>query len=275
MNHGIWLRCQGEAGVDRLVEWGVAAEAAGWDGVFVSDSLPFAAYPDPWAVLAGIASRTDAITLGTWVVPVPRYHPWELANAVATVDRLADGRLILGAGLGNEVEHAPYGQSAAPPALASRLEESLAIVDELWQGEAVDFDGDHYTLTEATVAPTPAQEPRVPICTGCWWPNEAPFRRGARWDGIMPYFPSLSGEETGPHGEAPSGSPLAEVRAALDFYHDVADDPGEVVLPSIPGEAPEDYLPTYEELGATWTLTIDPDDREAEVTARIESGPPA
>lgn len=274
MNHGLWLSETGELGVEGLVDLGVAAEAAGWDGVFVSDSLPFAAYPDPWVLLSGMAARTDGITLGTWVVPVPRYHPWELAQQVATLDRLSDGRVLFGVGLGNDPDYEAYGTPYDPPALAARLDESLEIIADLWAGGPVDFDGEHFTLEAATVEPRPVQTPRVPILTGAWWPNRKPFHRGARWDGIVPWFAALVDAEEGPHGEDTSGDPMTAVREAVEYYQEVADEPGEIVLPVPPAVNPDAFVATCEDLGATWTLTTDLEDGPDAVWDRVEAGPP-
>lgn len=267
MNHGIWLLATEDIDTATLVELGVEAEDAGWDGIFVSDQLDSDLYPDPWTVLGGIAARTTTVTLGTWVVPVPRRTPWEVANAVASLDRLSDGRVMLGTGLGNDVDYEPYGRSYDPRALAARLDESLEIIDEFWSGESVTYDGDHFTLDEARIQPRPVQQPRVPILSGAWWPNKGPFHRGARWDGIMPYYASLTGDDAGPHGEEPTGDPLEEVRESLEYYREIADEPGEVVLPDIPDtDVP---LDEFEDLGATWQLTNGTD---PEI---VRDGPPA
>lgn len=267
MKHGIWLLGTDDVDAATLVDLGIEAAAVGWDGVFVSDQLSGEVYPDPWSILGGIAAGTDDIMLGTWVVPVPRREPWEIANAVATLDRLSDGRMMLGTGLGNAVDYEPYGRAYDPATLASRLDESLELITEFWRGEPVTFDGEHFSVEDAAVLPTPVQEPRVPILSGAWWPNKAPFHRGARWDGIMPYYASLTGDDAGPHGEEPTGDPIEEVRESLEYYRDIAEDPGEVVLPEIPDvDVP---LDEFEDLGVTWQLT------NGTETETVRDGPPA
>lgn len=274
MNHGLWLWNSGEVEVAELVELGVAAEAAGWDGVFVSDSLPYDSYPDPWVVLAGVASRTDEVRLGTWVVPVPRREPWQVAQDVATLDRLSGGRVIVGAGLGNADDYDAYGTPSDPPSLGDRLDESLEVIDALWTGDPVDHDGEHFTLAGAEVHPTPVQEPRVPVLAGCWWPNKKPLHRGARWDGIMPFWVSLTDADAGPRGEEATGSPEEELRAVVEYYHSITDDPGEVLVPTVPTDDPEGYVETCAALGVTWVLATDVDPGTDEGRARIREGPP-
>src|SRR5262245_17495913 len=75
----------------RVVELARAAEAAGWEAVFVWDHLAFAwGVPsgDPWVLLAAVAQATTRVRLGTAVTPLPRRRPAVVANAVATLDRL-------------------------------------------------------------------------------------------------------------------------------------------------------------------------------------------
>lgn len=267
MKHGVWLHCDESTDAAGLVDRGAAAAEAGWDGVFVSDQLEMGAFPDPWVALAGIAERTEEVSLGTWVVPVPRHDARELANAVASLDRLSGGRVMFGTGLGNSVDYEPYGRPYDAPALGARLDESLEVMAGLWRGEPFSYDGEHYQLEDAEIEPTPVQEPRPPILSGAWWPNKQPFHRGARWDGIMPYYASLTGEDGGPHGEEPTGSPLEEVRESLAYYDDIADDPGDVLIPELPGE--DVSTEELEDLGVTWQLaTRDVDDE------RIRDGPP-
>ena len=274
MNHGLWLRNTGGTSADDLVELGVEAEAAGWDGVFVSDSLPYESYPDPWVLLAGLASRTDDVRLGTWVVPVPRREPWQIAQEVATLDRLSGGRVVLGVGLGNADDYDAYGTPYDPPVLGERFDEALEVVAELWSGDPIDHDGEHFTLEGAEVQPTPVQEPRVPILAGCWWPNKKPLHRGARWDGIMPFWVSLTADEAGPHGEEATGSPEEELRAVVEYYRSITDDPGDIVVPTVPTDDPAAYVETCESLGVTWVLATDVDPATDEGRARVEAGPP-
>lgn len=73
------------------------AEAAGWDGFFVWDSVWGT---DPWVTLAAVAMRTERIRIGTMVTPISRRRPWKLAGETATLDQLSGGRLILSVGLG-------------------------------------------------------------------------------------------------------------------------------------------------------------------------------
>jgi alkanesulfonate monooxygenase SsuD/methylene tetrahydromethanopterin reductase-like flavin-dependent oxidoreductase (luciferase family) len=276
--HGLYLQNSTQyigdlATPEHLVEYAVAAEDAGWDGVFCADVLT-TDWIDPWITLSGIATRTDRIRLGTWVTPVPRRQPWQLARDLATLDQLSDGRVILGAGLGTEEDYTTFGEPWEPARNAARYDEALDVITGLWRGEPFTHHGDHFTVEDLAMQPTPVQEPRIPIVVGCWWPNKPPLHRGARWDGIMPYAASFIGQE-GLHGEPVTGTPEEAVRDIVAYYRDLADEPGEVVVPIDEAEMPPDFAETAAELGATWLLSthlLDDDGHEQNLE-RIRAGP--
>ena len=84
-----------------VVQLARAAEAAGWEGLFVWDHLAFALEipsGDPYIILAAVAQATQRLKIGVTVTPVPRRRPQNLANTLATLDLLSQGRMIFGAG---------------------------------------------------------------------------------------------------------------------------------------------------------------------------------
>ncbi|MGH8947857.1 MAG: LLM class flavin-dependent oxidoreductase, partial [Acidimicrobiia bacterium] len=97
-----------------LVDLAVAAEEAGWDGFFVwdhivvDDGMPVA---DPWVLLGAIGQATSRVHIGPMVAALPRHRPWEVARRAVTLDRLTEGRMILGVGIGYwpEVEFGTFG----------------------------------------------------------------------------------------------------------------------------------------------------------------------
>lgn len=275
MKHGIWIQNKSSVEASDVVECAVAAEAAGWDGVFLSDSITWD-YTDPWTLLAGIATRTDQIRLGTWITPIPRRQPWQLAYELATLDQLSDGRVILGGGLGTPSEHRTFQGSESSTNPAQRYDEALEIITGLWSGEPFSYEGDQFSVEEVELPQPPVQRPRIPIVLAGWWPNEAPFERAARWDGVMPYWPALTDDEEGPQGEQATGSIEEELRDMMEYYHSLTDTPGEIILPGDPTDAPDGYAETCAELGATWLLAtnrFDPDQSDQNLE-RIRSGPP-
>ena len=154
---------------------------------------------------AAIEARTERVRLATWVTPVPRRQPWQVAIDLATLDQLSDGRVMFGCGLGAPWNYQTSGIEYDLSTLARRYAESLTMITQLWTGEEVSYDGEEYTIEGMQLPITPAQEPRIPIVMGYWWPNTAPLKRAGRWDGMMPYAPSFFDGE-GVQGEQPTGS---------------------------------------------------------------------
>ncbi len=174
-----------------LVDLAQAGEANGWDGFFVWDHL---LYVDPhpqavesWSVLAAAAAMTSTIRLGVLVTVVARRSPSLLAQQVATVDVLSNGRTIFGAGLGSRPhEFERFGQSPDPQERSRRLDEGLSLLEGLWAPGIVRHHGEFYTAENVELCPKPLQRPRPPIWIGGHWPRRAPFRRAARFDGVVP-----------------------------------------------------------------------------------------
>src|SRR4249920_1179461 len=76
---------------NQQLEQAVAAEQAGWDGVFVWE----AGYGvDAWTLLAAMAARTSRVRLGTMLTPLPWRRPWKVASQVATLDQISGGRAV-------------------------------------------------------------------------------------------------------------------------------------------------------------------------------------
>ena len=112
MQFGLNLANFGYLGnVRTQLELALEAEAAGWDGVFVWDHVNFPGmrpHADPWITLGVIASQTKRLILGTSVTPIARRRPTKLAQEILTLDALAEGRFVFGAGNGmfqDEFEH--------------------------------------------------------------------------------------------------------------------------------------------------------------------------
>lgn len=145
--------------------WAGAAEAAGFDIVMVADHIG----PDrhaPMLNLTAMATATERIRLGTYVLNNDMRHPVQLAWEAATLDRISGGRFELGLGAGHSAhEYAEVGISFDPAAVRkARLREAVEIIRPLLDGETVDFDGNHYRVEAATV--TRSQQARLPILVG-------------------------------------------------------------------------------------------------------------
>ena len=157
---------------DTILERTLAAEAAGFDSVWLMDHLAAPAAPEwdtleGWTLAAGLATRTSRIRLGHLVTCDPFRHPAVLAKMAATLDVLSDGRLELGLGWGSvDAELRTFGiEAGAAPERAARLRETLEILPRMFTGEPFDYTGAHYELAGAVGRPVPVQK-RVPVHIG-------------------------------------------------------------------------------------------------------------
>jgi probable F420-dependent oxidoreductase len=191
MRFGLYVPLFGDY-ADARVLAGLArdAELAGWEGFFLWDHV-FTDWPDrlvdPWVALTAIALSTEKIRLGTLVTPLPRRRPWKLARETVSLDHVSNGRLTLGVGLGVNVQEFDYlDEPVDLKVRAAMLDEGLEVLTGLWQGQPFSYAGKYYRIQEALFMPTPVQQPRIPIWVAGQWPNKAPFRRAARWEGVFP-----------------------------------------------------------------------------------------
>ena len=194
MKFGLYLPNYGdEASALAYAELAVEAENARWDGFFLWDHILASKNQklnlvDPWITLTAVAMKTSRLRFGTTVTPVPRRRPWRLARETATLDQLSGGRLILSVGIGEpaDAEFACFCEDPDSRVRGEKLDEGLDILTGLWSGRKFVYQGKHYQIEKVAFQPTPAQTPRIPVWVGGFWPNKAPFRRAARWDGVLP-----------------------------------------------------------------------------------------
>lgn len=284
MQYGVHIHQNGAlADPTLLVAIAREAEAAGWDGVFVCDylmarsasgqPLPVAS---PWIALTAIAMATTRVRIGPLVTPLPRRRPWQLAAEAATLDHLANGRVILGVGSGTGLTESflPFGEEPELARRAAMLDEGLAILAGLWSGAPVTYAGHYYQLNEAVGLPRPVQQPRIPLWVAGNWPHKRPFRRAAAWDG---FFADAEGVDW-VNGAVMSPEQLAEIVAYTSAQR-TSDRPFDVViggrLPVEPRLA-GDWLAPYAAAGLTWWIegihtSFGPLDEQR---ARIRRGPP-
>ncbi|HWC69597.1 MAG TPA: LLM class flavin-dependent oxidoreductase [Actinomycetota bacterium] len=270
MRYGVTVPNIGE--LDLLLAMGREAEAAGWDGFFLWDHIRFSdafdvAVHDPWVALSGLAATTETIRLGPLVTPLARRRPWKLARETVTLDHLSHGRVVLGAGLGfpPDVEFGSFGEPTGDRERAELLDEGLAVLDGLWSGDPVSIDGRHHRIDGVRFLPRPVQRPRIPVWIAGMWPNRAPFRRAARWDGVFP-IAVVDGE---PCPIAPDG--FAEALAYTRSFRTAAG-PFDAVVQGAPDTDPDDYAAA----GATWWLLTDDGGSgwESRLMGEIHGGPP-
>jgi alkanesulfonate monooxygenase SsuD/methylene tetrahydromethanopterin reductase-like flavin-dependent oxidoreductase (luciferase family) len=289
MQYGLYLPNFGIFGnVAKLVDLAQEAEQVGWDGFFLWDhvvaynedtAVPLSVV-DPWVALAAIALKTQKLRIGTTVTPLPRRRPWKLAREAVSIDRLSNGRLILGVGIGGGVQEWDHlGEETDLRLRGQMLDEGLDILTGLWSGKPFSYTGQHYQIKEVQFLPTPVQQPRIPIWVGGFWPNKAPFRRMARWDGMFPLF----------NVYGPDRIPL--FKESVDYVQSLrseASKPFDIIRMGVTsGESDAEAkftIQSAKDMGSTWWLELlmpeiygfDPEQPEAftALRERVSQGPP-
>ncbi|WP_422263306.1 TIGR03619 family F420-dependent LLM class oxidoreductase [Mycobacterium sp.] len=185
---------------DDVVRFATTVEAAGFDGFWLVDHLVAGPTPqfgsvwyDALTLLAGLAPIVPRITLGTDVLIVPYRHPVLAAKALATLDVLSQGRLIVGVGCGYlESEFAALGANYRDRGAVTN--EYLRVWQAVWSEEPVTFAGEHITVATQELRPPTIQRPHPPIWVG--GSSISALRRAAYFgDGWHPLH--LSPEEYG------------------------------------------------------------------------------
>jgi len=266
VRYGVFLPPFDELADARLLaELAARAEAAGWDGVFLWDHViyraPVVAIADPWISLTAMAAGTQRVVLGALVTPLARRRPWIVARQIVTLDRLAEGRLVLGAGLGTDRsgrELSAFGEELDDRRRAAMLDEALALIPQLLSGEDVSYHGRHYLADGVRMRPRPYGDRVVPVWMAAVWPHLKPVRRALHYQGLF-----LIGTEH-PADVAKVAEIVSQERTRTDAF--------ELVVEG----GPDDDPAPMEESGETWWLVgFDPFTLErSAVEAVIDRGPP-
>jgi alkanesulfonate monooxygenase SsuD/methylene tetrahydromethanopterin reductase-like flavin-dependent oxidoreductase (luciferase family) len=273
-----WVLPYGDART--AAELAAVAEEHGWDGFFVWEGVWAI---DPWVSLAAVAMRTERIRMGTMLTPLPRRLPWELAGQVATLDNLSGGRVILPVGLGaTDDRWWLFEDDPGRRVRAEQMDEALELIQALWSGEPVTYEGAHYRARPAQIMlpPRPLQRPRVPIWVVGAWPRPKSMRRAARVDGWLPaHMPRDGGHrELTPELLGEGIGWLRERRASEGLSMEGYDVVAEGTTPADRAAAAEIVRP-WAEAGATWWIDADWSDMEpgrvrAAALERLRGGPP-
>jgi len=236
------------------------AEERGWDGIFVWDHvlrLETSRISDPWVSLAAMAAVTKRLRLGTLVTPLSRRRPIKLALEVATLDRLSNGRITLGLGLGVDTggELTRFGEVVDPIERGTMLDEGVGLVADLLEGRTVDHHGAHFEAKGVGLDHPSVQHPRPPFWFATRGEARRPVRRAARFEGIFPI--EVDGERF-----ARILDEILAIRGDLDSF--------DIAIQAHPDGSTPDFV----DRGATWLMQTwpalaDPDD----VLARVAAGP--
>lgn len=155
------------------------AERLGIDSVWVTEHHFVESYIcSPVAAMAAIAARTTKIRIGSAILVAPLYHPIRLAEDLAIIDVISQGRVEVGVGLGWSVdEYRCFGVNLAER--VSVMREVLDVVRLAWAGEEFSYKGRHFELGPIRVLPRPVQRPYPRIWGGATSPEGA--SRIGRW----------------------------------------------------------------------------------------------
>ena len=198
---------------DGFWRWVDLCEQGGLDSIWQTDRI-VSRTPvlECMTMLAAVAGRTRRIKFGVNVVSVALREPVLLAKQCATIDVLSGGRLLPGFGIGSPLGAEWAAMHIDTATRGRKTDEALEIIARLWAGQALDYDGRHFKLTKASIAPLPVQ-PDLPMWIGGSSP--AAIRRTARIG---------TGWQAGAETPDAVGAVIAGIKAALPAAGRTIDD---------------------------------------------------
>jgi alkanesulfonate monooxygenase SsuD/methylene tetrahydromethanopterin reductase-like flavin-dependent oxidoreductase (luciferase family) len=209
------------------------AEDLGFDHIWLGDSVTVLdkARGDCLTAMAALAARTNKVKIGTVPMLAALRSPVLLAHALATIDVISNGRLIVAASVGPVRDYIKrqFAACGVPPEeKAGRLSETIEIMRRLWREQTISYAGRYYKLNAVGILPHPAQSGGIPI-----WivadRNEKGLKRVARLgDGWVTLAPTLEqfasarqqidryAHECGRSGQIPVSALFAAFNIQLD-----------------------------------------------------------
>jgi probable F420-dependent oxidoreductase len=181
--------------------------------------------PAVLSLLGNLAARTERARLGTFILLLPLYHPLRLAEEIAALDIISDGRIDLGIAAGYRPEEfrshgIPVGERG------TRMEQGIEILRQAWTQERITHHGRHYSFDALPVEPKPLQKPHPPM----WMGGESPaaIRRAVKYD--CHFMPTTTGHTSIPafrREVAAQSKSESDFSIALPRVIYVTDDPEE------------------------------------------------
>jgi F420-dependent hydroxymycolic acid dehydrogenase len=157
----------------KLVSYAEQAEQAGFGYLWASDHLQPWQHDQghsmfPWLTLALAGQRTQRIPLGSGVTcPIYRHHPVEVAQAFASLELLAPGRVFLGVGTGERLnEQAATTQFGPYSERHDRLIEAIDLIRQLWTGQRVSYRGRYFQTEQLELYDLPEKPPPIYVAAG-------------------------------------------------------------------------------------------------------------
>jgi coenzyme F420-dependent glucose-6-phosphate dehydrogenase len=239
---GFSLSSEEHAPLD-IVRWAERAEQAGFGFALISDHYhPWTNSQGHsgfvWGMIGAISQRTERLVLGTGVTcPTIRIHPAIIAQAAATAAMLMPGRFFLGVGSGENLNEHILGDKWPPADVRQEmLEESIAVMRQLWEGGSQSFYGDYFVVENARVYDLPDEPVQVMVAASGTNAAELAARAG---DGLISTAPDKEVVQTfrsGGDGQRPIYGQMTvcwaenvddAVKTALDIWPN-AGVPGEL-----------------------------------------------
>ena len=160
-------------------QWVRRCDTAGVDSLWQTDRLisnePFL---ECMSVMAGLTGSTKTIKFGMNVASMGLRDPLQTAKQCATIDYLSGGRLLPAFGLGSNRSRDFIASGTSTKARGQKMNEALDIMNRLWTGEEVTFEGKHYQYDKASIRPCPVQVP-LPLWIG--GSSDAAIERTAKY----------------------------------------------------------------------------------------------
>ena len=161
------------------------AEDLGYDDVWLTEHhfIDDGYLPSLAPMAAAIAARTSRVTIGFFVLLMPFHHPIRLAEDLAVVDNLSNGRLLFGLGVGYRYpEFTAFGIDRK--FRGSITDEAVQIMIKCWEEEEFSFHGKHFNFEGVRCTPKPVQKPHIPVWFGATQ-GEALKRAARLGDGLL------------------------------------------------------------------------------------------
>ncbi len=177
-----------------LIEAAKRAEGFGFDSVWAGDSLTARPRHDPLTLLAGVAAAVPRIEMGTAVLLPMLRNPVILAQQLATIDQISEGRLVVGAGIAADAPsvRAEFQAAGVPfEKRVGRMMEGFELCRALWSGQEVSWEG-LWKVEPSRLAPVPHRPGGPPI----WMASSVPVgieRAAKHYDGWFPIGPNPEG----------------------------------------------------------------------------------
>ena len=170
------------------------ADEVGWDGVWFTEHhflSGFCHSPCPEVIFGALSQRTKRIRIGFGVSILPYHHPVRIAERVAMVDQLTDGRVEFGTGRSNPYEQT--GMGIDPRETRNLWDESITMIPQIWQSEEFSWEGKYWKVPPRRVLPKTYQKPHPPIWLACQQPESYKLaaEKGIGVLGSNPYAPGV------------------------------------------------------------------------------------